>query len=163
MVQSLGAQVSTECRTGEPGGVSFRALLETVRYEGAYPTRERAEAVTRDVLAALGRQLVADERVDLARALPEEAARVLVAQVPATETLTAWGFVKDFAARTGGTPATARWDIGAVLPAVARIAGPALTARVLAQLPEGYALLFGQVELPVPRAESEPGPVAQAA
>ncbi|MFE9846965.1 DUF2267 domain-containing protein [Streptomyces goshikiensis] len=45
-------------------------MLEKVRYEGAYPTRERAEEAVRVVLAGLGRQLTGDERVDLARCLP---------------------------------------------------------------------------------------------
>lgn len=49
----------------------------------------------------------------------------------------------DLAARTGGPPATARWDTGAVL---AHLAG--LLDRVLAQLPFGYALLLcGRAEL----------------
>ncbi|WP_349239260.1 DUF2267 domain-containing protein [Streptomyces sp. CC224B] len=127
--------------------MSFERLVETVRYEGAYPTRERAEEVTRGVLAALGRQVTGEERVALAGALPEEAARAFAAELPRVEPLTGWGFVKDYAARTGGSPATARWDVGAVLPAVARLAGPALTERVLDRLPDGYALLFGQPQL----------------
>ncbi|MFI6014156.1 DUF2267 domain-containing protein [Streptomyces sp. NPDC051243] len=127
--------------------MSYHQLLERVRYEGAYPTRERAEEVVRQVLAALGRQLTGDERVELAARLPLEAARIFTAQVPATEQLTGWGFVKDLAAHTGGTPATARWDAGTVLAVVARLAGPDLLSRVIAQLPTGFALLFGKAEL----------------
>ncbi|GGP94229.1 hypothetical protein GCM10010215_20010 [Streptomyces virginiae] len=70
--------------------MTFEQMLERVRYEGAYPTRERAEESVRTVLAALGRQLVGDERVDLAQALPVEAALALTAQIPATERLTGW-------------------------------------------------------------------------
>lgn len=51
------------------------------------------------------------------------------------------------ATRTGGTPATARWDTGAVLATVADLAGPDLLDRILTQLPSGYALLFGRAEL----------------
>lgn len=127
--------------------MTFEQMLERVRYEGAYPTRERAAEVVHNVLAALGRQLTGDTRADLARCLPVEAALPLTAQVPANEQLTGWGFVKDLAARTGGTPATARWDTGAVLAPVAQLAGPDLLARVLQQLPDGYALLFGQPQL----------------
>ncbi|EFL19321.1 DUF2267 domain-containing protein [Streptomyces sp. C] len=130
---------------------TFDQMLERVRYEGAYPTRERAEEAVRAVLAALGRQLVGDERVDLAQCLPVEAALALTAQIPATERLTGWGFVKDLATRTGTSPAVARWDTGAVLAAVARLAGPDLLARILRQLPDGYALLFGQAELRRPQ------------
>lgn len=128
-------------------GMTFDQMLERVRYDGAYPTRERAEEVVSAVLAALGRQLTGEERVDLAARLPVEAALVFTAQIPGTEQLTGWGFVKDLATRTGGTPATARWDAGAVLTSVAQLAGPGLLTRVLAQLPPGYALLFGRAEL----------------
>ncbi|MGW4509265.1 DUF2267 domain-containing protein, partial [Streptomyces sp. NPDC004436] len=96
---------------------------------------------------ALGRQLTGEERVDLAQCLPVEAALTLTAQIPAIEQLTGWGFVKDLAERTGTTPAVARWDTGAVLSVVARLAGPDLLARILRRLPGGYALLFGQAEL----------------
>ncbi|MFC9817019.1 DUF2267 domain-containing protein [Streptomyces virginiae] len=127
--------------------MTFDQMLERVRYEGAHPTRERAEEAVRAVLAALGRQLTGEERVDLAQCLPVEAALTLTAQIPATHQLTGWGFVKDLAERTGTTPAVARWDTGAVLAVTARLAGPDLLARILRQLPSGYALLFGQAEL----------------
>ncbi|GHA07580.1 hypothetical protein GCM10010372_03590 [Streptomyces tauricus] len=104
------------------------------------------------MLAALGRQLTGEEGLDLAACLPAEAALVLTGQSPDAQPLTGWGFVKDLATRTGGTPATARWDTGAVLTAVADLAGPDLLDRVLARLPSGYALLFGRAEL-IQRAE----------
>ncbi|MEV6793498.1 DUF2267 domain-containing protein [Streptomyces sp. NPDC051320] len=134
-------------QTSSAPDMTFDRMLETVRYDGVYPTRERAEEVTRAVLAALGRQLTGDERVALAARLPSEAARIFAGQVPDTEPLTGWGMVKDLATRTGGTPATARWDTGTVLAVVARLAGPDLLDRILAQLPSGYALLFGRAEL----------------
>ncbi|MFE9845059.1 DUF2267 domain-containing protein [Streptomyces goshikiensis] len=127
--------------------MTFDRMLERVRYEGVYPTRERAAEAVHHVLAALGRQLTGDERADLAQCLPVEAALTLTAQIPDTRHLTGWGFVKDLAARTGATPATARWDTGAVLTTVARLAGPDLLARILRRLPGGYALLFGQAEV----------------
>ncbi|MEV6653734.1 DUF2267 domain-containing protein [Streptomyces sp. NPDC051219] len=127
--------------------MTFDQMLEKIRHEGAYPTRERAEDVTHAVLAALGRQLTGDERVGLAARLPIEAALTFTAQIPDNEPLTGWGFVKDLATRTGRTPATARWDTGAVLATVAHLAGPGLLDRILTQLPSGYALLFGRAEL----------------
>ncbi|GGS39220.1 hypothetical protein Snoj_28380 [Streptomyces nojiriensis] len=130
--------------------MTFDQMLERVRYEGAYPTRERAAEAVQYVLSALGRQLTGDERVDLAQCLPVEAALPLTAQIPTTEPLSGWGFVKDLAARTGATPATVRWDTGVVLAVVTRLAGPDLLARILRQLPGGYALLFGQAELRQP-------------
>ncbi|MFJ8162468.1 DUF2267 domain-containing protein [Streptomyces sp. NPDC096136] len=127
--------------------MTFDQMLERVRYEGAYPTRERAAEAVHQVLSALGRQLTGDERVDLAQVLPVEAAVTLTAQIPETEHLTGWGFVKDLAARTGVSPAVARWDTGAVLAVVTRLTGPDLLAGILGQLPDDYALLFGQAQL----------------
>ncbi|MGW3801072.1 DUF2267 domain-containing protein [Streptomyces clavifer] len=126
---------------------TFEQMLEKVRYDGAYPTRERAEEVVRLVLSGLGRQLTGEERVELAARLPFEAASILTAQVPGIQPLTGWAFVKELAARTGATPATTRWDTGAVLAVVAALAGPDLLTRILNRLPTGYALLFGRAEL----------------
>ncbi|WP_268207329.1 DUF2267 domain-containing protein [Streptomyces shenzhenensis] len=128
-------------------GTAYEQMLEKVRYEGAYSTRERAEEAVRLVLAGLGRQLTGDERAELAARLPFEAARILTTQIPDSQPLTGWAFVKDLATRTGAPQATTRWDTGSVLSAVAACAGPDLITRVLHQLPAGYALLFGRAEL----------------
>lgn len=127
--------------------MTFPLMLERIRYNGAYPTRERAEEVAATVLAALGRRLNGEERVELAARLPREAAEILTAQIPEPEPLTGWAFVKELATRTGGTHATTRWDVGSVLGVVAELAGSEILDRVLARLPSGYALLFGRVEL----------------
>ncbi|MFG3308737.1 DUF2267 domain-containing protein [Streptomyces wuyuanensis] len=141
----------TEARTPlqheQPYGSTYEQMLEKVRYEGAYPTRDKAEEAVRLVLAGLGRQLTGDERVELAARLPLEAARILTTQIPDTQPMTGWAFVKDLADRTGASPATTRWDTGSVFAAVATYAGPALLTRILHQLPTGWALLFGQAEL----------------
>ncbi|MFG3157883.1 DUF2267 domain-containing protein [Streptomyces sp. NPDC048219] len=126
---------------------SFASMVEQVRYNGAYATRQRAEEVVSAVLAALGRRITGEERVELASCLPREAARFFAAQIPETGTMTGWAFVRDLASRTGGTLATTRWDVGSVLSVVARLAGPDLLDRILAQLPSGYAILFGRAEL----------------
>ncbi|MFF8399196.1 DUF2267 domain-containing protein [Streptomyces sp. NPDC016172] len=123
-------------------------LIDAVRETGLYPTRTKAEQVTRTVLAALGTHVTGDERVDLARALPEEAARLIAAQIPATHRLTAVQFVDSVASRSpGATPATARWDVSSVLSALPPLIGDDLVTRILAQLPAGYALLFGRADL----------------
>ncbi|MCZ4095640.1 DUF2267 domain-containing protein [Streptomyces sp. SID13666] len=127
--------------------MTYEQMLEKVRYEGVYPTRERAEEAVRVVLSGLGRQLTGDERVELAARLPFEAACILTAQIPAHRPLTGWAFVQDLADRTGATPATTRWDTGSVLAAVTALADPDLITRILKQLPNGYALLFGRAEL----------------
>ncbi|WMX43707.1 DUF2267 domain-containing protein [Streptomyces roseicoloratus] len=160
---TLHAETTTASSTTAPapaatdGSVtSYTGLLERVRYEGAYPTRERADQAVRSVLAALGRQLVGDERVQLAARLPFEAALTLTAQIPAVTPLGGWEFVKDIARSTGGSLATTRWDVGAVLVPVAHLAGPDLTDRIIRQLPSGYALLFGRPEL-LPARGAGPG------
>ncbi|MGC9377931.1 DUF2267 domain-containing protein [Streptomyces sp. MH13] len=127
--------------------MSFGQMLEQVRYNGAYPTRERAEEVVSAVLAALGRRVTGEERVELAARLPREAARIFASEIPMTDSLTGWAFVRDLAARTGGSLATTRWDVGSVLGVVAHLAGPALLDRILDRLPSGYAILFGRAEL----------------
>ncbi|PNG17195.1 DUF2267 domain-containing protein [Streptomyces cahuitamycinicus] len=133
-------------RTDDDNG--WPQLIEAVRETGLYPTRTKAEQVTRTVLAALGTQVTGDERVDLARALPGEAARLIAAQIPATHRLTAARFVDEVASRTpGATPATARWDTGSVLSTLPPLVGDDLVTRILAQLPAGYALLFGRADL----------------
>ncbi|MFE9845255.1 DUF2267 domain-containing protein [Streptomyces goshikiensis] len=131
----------------QPYSTAYEQMLERVRCEGVYPTRERAEEAARVVLAGLGRQLTGDERVDLARCLPLEAARVLTAQIPDTQPRTGWDFIKDLATRSGASLATTRWDIGSVLATVRAHAGPDLISRVLHQLPTDWALLFGQADI----------------
>ncbi|MFF8228710.1 DUF2267 domain-containing protein [Streptomyces caelestis] len=127
---------------------AWARLIEAVRESGQYPTRSEAERVTRIVLSALGGHVIGDERVDLARALPEEAARVVASQIPVTRRLTAAEFVDSVAARIeGATPATARWDVSSVLSVLPPLVGDDLVTRVLAQLPAGYALLFGRADL----------------
>ncbi|MEV5881895.1 DUF2267 domain-containing protein [Streptomyces sp. NPDC052020] len=123
-------------------------LVEEVRDAGQYATTAEAERVTRIVLSALGGHVIGDERVDLAAALPEEAARIIASQIPATRPLTAAEFVDSVAARIeGSTPATARWDVSSVLSVLPPLVGDDLITRILAQLPPGYALLFGRADL----------------
>jgi uncharacterized protein (DUF2267 family) len=127
---------------------SWTGLVEAVREAGQYATRAEAEHVTRVVLSALGDHVTGEERVDLARALPEEAARVVASRIPLNSPLSAPQFVDAVAARTeGATPATARWDVSSVLSVLPALVGDELVDRVLAQLPSGYALLFGKAEL----------------
>jgi uncharacterized protein (DUF2267 family) len=133
------------CRS--TAGMTFERMLEQVRHEGAYATRAQAEQAVCAVLAAFGCQLTGDERVELAARLPHEAAVAFTSQIPATEPVTGFGFVKDLANRTGAGPATTRWDTGTVLRVVAQLAGEDLVTRILARLPTGYALLFGRAEL----------------
>ncbi|MGX1270226.1 DUF2267 domain-containing protein [Streptomyces phaeoluteigriseus] len=123
-------------------------LIAAVRESGQYPTTVEAERVTRIVLSALGGHVTGDERVSLARALPTEAAKVIASQIPATRPQSAQEFVDTVATRIeGATPATARWHVSSVLSVLPNRIGDDLTARVLAQLPPGYALLFGRAEL----------------
>ncbi|UNO42017.1 DUF2267 domain-containing protein [Streptomyces sp. MST-110588] len=128
----------------------YDELVKAVKKEGRYPTERMTERVVHDVLAALGRQLVGDERVELARLLPDEAAVAFVSQIPSPQPLTAGEFTRALAEASGvdgATEATARWDAGSVLTVLTRHIDPGLLRRILHQLPEGYALLFGQARL----------------
>ncbi len=134
-----------------PNGTAYEQMLERVRYEGAYPTREKAEEVVRLVLSGLGRQLTGDERVDLAACLTVEAARVLTAQIPDPQPLTGWAFVKDLAARSGASPATTRWNTGSVFAAVTAHAGPDLITRILSQFRPAGPCCSAAPNSPTPR------------
>lgn len=123
-------------------------LIDAVQASGQYTTTREAERITRIVLSALGGHVVGDERVELARRLPREAARLIASQIPVTRPLAASEFVDTVATRIeGATPATARWDVSAVLSTLPELVGDDLTARLLRHLPPGYALLFGKAEL----------------
>ncbi|WP_324612832.1 DUF2267 domain-containing protein [Streptomyces specialis] len=122
--------------------------MQQVRQYGQYESGSEAERVTRVVLSELGGHLTGDERADLARSLPTEAAALLVGGDPAERPLAAAEFVRDVAARfDGATEATARWDVSSVLCVVAQTADEDLVDRVIGALPPGYALLFGRAEL----------------
>lgn len=128
--------------------MSLHDLVQQVRTMGEYPTDAEAERVLRCVLSMLGGHLGRAERVELARRLPPEAAAVVTDQLPAEQPLSAAEFVAVLAERLhGATPATARWDAGAVLASVAELAGDDFTERLLDALPRGYALLFGRADL----------------
>ncbi|MGK5530996.1 DUF2267 domain-containing protein [Streptomyces sp. URMC 129] len=122
--------------------------MNQVRQYGQYASGSEAERVTRVVLTELGCHLTGDERADLARSLPTEAAALLTGGAPAERPLAAAAFVRDVATRLGGcAEATARWDVSSVLCVVARAADDELVNRVIGALPPGYALLFGRAEL----------------
>ena len=128
--------------------MTFRELLVAVAVAGGYETDAEAEEVTRAVLAALGAHVTGEERVALARSLPEEAARTIADEIPLEQPLDAPGFAAAVAARLpGATPATARWHIGSVLTVIGNVVGDDLVTRILSRLPRGYALLFGRAEL----------------
>ncbi|WP_229702608.1 DUF2267 domain-containing protein [Streptomyces albiflavescens] len=131
-----------------PTRMTWTELVDSVRESGQYATRAEAESVTRIVLSAFGGHVVGDERVDLARRLPVEAARLVASQIPVSRQLTAAQFVESVAFRVlGATPATARWDVSSVLSVLPRAVGDDLVDRILKQLPPGYALLFGRAQL----------------
>ncbi|MFF6998453.1 DUF2267 domain-containing protein [Streptomyces sp. NPDC008313] len=135
-------------RDPRAGNWTWEQLLDAVRQSGGYETVKDAESVTRVALSALGGHVTGDERVDLARRLPERAARLVASQIPVTSPLVAADFVDYVAARTeGATPATARWDLSSVLSVLPEAVGDDLVDRILAQLPQGYALLFGRPQL----------------
>lgn len=145
--QPTAALAASAAPAAPAAALRYDQMLERVRYEGMYPTRERAEATVRTVLTVLGQQLTGQERLDLVTRLPVEAGRALAAEAACGEAVAARDLVSRIAARNGGTNATARWDTGTVLAQVARLVGDDVVDRLLARLPSGYALLFGRAEL----------------
>ncbi|MEU1889568.1 DUF2267 domain-containing protein [Streptomyces pristinaespiralis] len=128
--------------------VSWEEFLADVRERGQYTTGREAERVARIVLPALGGHLADPERKELAERLETPGSELLLDPAPATTPLGPRAFVETVADLIeGATDETARWDTGAVLTTLADLAGQALLARVLVQLPSGYALLFGRAEL----------------
>jgi uncharacterized protein (DUF2267 family) len=126
---------------------SWHQLVQRVRYHGRYATGQEAENVLHAVLAALGEQLVAEERCDLAAVLPEPARTTFSQRIPLTQPLTAPAFVGAIARALDTTSAQARWHTASALAALTELGGQPLTDRLLAQLPRGYALLFCRPEL----------------
>ncbi|MGW4226212.1 DUF2267 domain-containing protein [Streptomyces bauhiniae] len=123
-------------------------LVEAVRETGRYPTTAEAEQVTRIVLSGFGGMLRGDSRAAFTEALPPEACEALSSPTPEILQPTAREFVESMATRIeGATPATARWHVSSVLNVLAERAGTLTTAHLIAQLPPGYALLFGLAEL----------------
>ncbi|WP_441250487.1 DUF2267 domain-containing protein [Kitasatospora sp. McL0602] len=127
--------------------MTWHELLHHVRVLGRYQDDRQAERALIAVLAVLGAQLVGDERCDLAAALPTQARTLMTRQIPLTQPLSAPTFVEAVAGRLATTIPTARWDTSTVLTALADLADPGLTDRLITQLPHGYALLFGRAQL----------------
>ncbi|MEE1786283.1 DUF2267 domain-containing protein [Streptomyces sp. SP17BM10] len=124
--------------------ISSEDFLARVVERGEYGDRAEAEHATRVVLGLLGEHLVGGERGELAEILPATYATLLRDTAPTCAPLTAERFVEAVVGWIdGATPATAKWDIGAVLSTTADLAPGDLVDRVLDQLPDGYDLLFG--------------------
>ncbi|MQS11093.1 DUF2267 domain-containing protein [Streptomyces kaniharaensis] len=124
--------------------ISREDFLARVVERGEYRGDAEADHAARVVLALLGEHLVGGERAELAESLPETYASLLRDARPTGEALTAERFVEAVVGWIdGATPATAQWDIGAVLSTLADLAPDELIGRVLDQLPDGYDLLFG--------------------
>ncbi|MEV7602425.1 DUF2267 domain-containing protein [Kitasatospora sp. NPDC089797] len=124
--------------------ISWEDFLARVVERGEYRDAAEADHAVRVVLGLLGEHLVGAERTELADALPGTYASLFRDARPAAEPLTAERFVTAVVGWIdGATPATAQWDIGAVLSTVADLVPGELLDRVVEQLPDGYDLLFG--------------------
>lgn len=129
--------------------MQWNELVARVREYGRYATDAETKQVTRVVLSAIGGHLSNGVREQVAGRLPATAAETLrFYRLPATKPLTAPEFVETIERRLdSATSATARWDVGSVLSVLAEVCGDKLTEQVLADLPDGYALLFGRARL----------------
>ncbi|GHB56630.1 hypothetical protein GCM10010347_28410 [Streptomyces cirratus] len=127
--------------------IAWDEYLAQVQERGQYPTAREAERSTRAVLATLGGHLADTEREELAAQLPAPCSPPLLEAVAATAPLDPPEFTEAVALLIeGATPDTAHWDSGAVLSTVADVVDADVLRRALAQLPPGYALLFGRTE-----------------
>lgn len=122
-------------------------LVQQVRASGHYDTDQAAERVLHTVLTVLGSQLAGEERRDLAATLPETARLVFASQIPVAEPVAAPAFVEAIARALNTNLTSARWHTSSVLAVLSDRAGDQLSDRILAQLPRGYALLFGRADL----------------
>ncbi len=127
----------------------YRLLPQQGRTLGRCTCDEEAERALHDVLATLGSQLTGEQRCDLAAALPERARTVLATQIPLPRTGAAPAFVEAVARALNTSLNAARWDASSVLAALNDLTGDHLTDRLLADLPRGYALLFGRADLTI--------------
>lgn len=128
--------------------MQWSELVARVREHGRYTTDAETKQVARLVLSALGAHLSDEVRELVAERLPATAAESLRYQLPATKPLTGPEFVDTVERRLqDATSATARWDVSSVLAVLAEVCGDDLTGQVIADLPPGYALLFGRAEL----------------
>ncbi|MEV6210737.1 DUF2267 domain-containing protein [Kitasatospora sp. NPDC051914] len=124
-------------------GVSRDDFLDQVVQRGGPRDEQGTEHLVRVVLGLLAEHLVGADRLDLAGCLPGEYAAVVRDAPAADRPLSADQFVAAVAG-WAGTAATdgALQDVGAVLGAVADLAGEDLLERLLLQLPAGYGLLL---------------------
>ncbi|MFC8448905.1 DUF2267 domain-containing protein [Kitasatospora sp. NPDC057223] len=124
----------------------WHSFLQDVQGRAEYRDEWEAENAARIVVALLGSHLLGSERTELAERLPLPYVPLLLDAPPAEGPISAERFVGTAATWIdGATPATARWDVCAVLSTVAEAAGPDLLRRLLLQLPEGYDQLFGRL------------------
>lgn len=121
-------------------------FLARVQDQGAYPSREETERVTRVVLKVLAQRLDPGEAKDLAAQLPEPLQDALVG-AGAPERFGVEEFLRRVADEVGSTVETARWDASAVLTTLADAVSGGELNQVLTQLPSGYAALFGKPDL----------------
>lgn len=118
-------------------------LIQLIRKRGQYSTDEAARRSLHVVLTAFGAQLRTKTRQQLADRLPESCRSMATEPPAAPEPLPPQRLVAAVA-DAAPTPSLelARWDISAVLSAIADTIDQALLKEILSQLPPGYPLLF---------------------
>ena len=128
--------------------MKYDQFVATVRERGEYRSAEEAEQVAKSVLQVLAGRISAGEARDLAEQLPQPLADALLSGTrDRAESYGVQEFCRRIAERTGARPQTAEWDASAVLSAVAEAVSGGELNQVLTQLPSGYAVLFGKVDL----------------
>ncbi|MEG3628223.1 DUF2267 domain-containing protein [Streptomyces poriticola] len=121
-------------------------FLTRVRDRGEYHSQEEAEQVSEAVLWVLASRIVPDEASDLASELPAPLDDVLRLERGTPESFGREEFLRRVAQQTGARPRTAEWDACAVLSTVSDSVPSGRLSHLLAQLPPGWADLFGRPE-----------------
>lgn len=128
--------------------MKYDQFVATVRDRGQYQSAGEAAQVAKSVLQVLAGRISAGEARDLADQLPQPLADALRSGThDRAESYGVEEFCRRIAERTGAGPAAAQWDASAVLTAVADAVSGGELNQVLTQLPSGYAVLFGKIDL----------------
>lgn len=128
--------------------MEYDKIVATIRERGQYQSAGEAEQVAKSVLQVLAGRIGPGEVLDLAEQLPQPLADALRSGTrDRAESYGVEEFCRRIAGRTGAGPQTAEWDASAVLSTVAEAVSGGELNQVLTQLPSGYAVLFGKVDL----------------
>lgn len=128
--------------------MTYDRFLAQIRDRGGYATLQQAEQALLAVLEVLAPQLspsTAHALTDELPAIVTEALERQSGQERQAQPLNSEEFCRRLAALTEMRVPTARWYAATVLTSLARDLPPAMTARILDDLPYDYGPMFGEL------------------